>query len=1532
MFFTQEDYRKIEKWLLANSRKDTEFVEAATPLQGNETVVFVQNGKNRKIKSREFIEGTVSLLNLQGYSYIGVASPSTVPIQSGNDVFYLATEKGDYTHFGESITLDGTLLGVLKGKDKSWTLETVNIRLDAYDIAVEANSIAKSNAKALQEVFNELDSLDIRLESVEEELPVLIEELQNSKDNIESILSRLNTAEDNISNNSNDIDRIQKHLVNVDSMLNSHNSKISSLESQMQEVQSSIEEIRGDILNNSSLIEENINNIRSLQDRVTLIEASVDSIKESLIVFDSALSNLQEEVTYLREQVKSVDELLQITYEKVVSAEEEVRTAIQSSEKGHPGGVPVLDHTGKVPLSQLPPNFRTPLVDSYMSTDTKKAPTANALHELYLYHERASVEVDKELDALYDLISDSKALGVSPMNINIDANEQDVTLDLIGFTSWEITSIPDEITATPVSGVGTSKIVLHFPANTSQDNEVTGTIIIENQFGARKEVLFTQAVATPYYVYDFAVEPVDINLPPTESTLVYTVTSTKTLHLLGEPIAESEEVSYNSIVEESIDWITPQESSNMFTIEENDLEADRTGSIIFTQDESDKIVEVSVLQARVERSTAFVFNLVSPVESTVNVVNTGNNIPFEVKSQRIDTVNGKETVTDIEYVIEAYYEESDSSDWVSIDEANIVINENVIDRERTASIVFKQSSPQSKTITLDIVQEAAVLRTDYHFNIVSNNIDDTIPALPRQPYQVEIESYEDHYINNTLRDSTSTPFELKGEGPSWFTVSLGDFNEQHIKQCIITITENEVEEERGDSFTIQQNGSAKEHSILVNQEAAIVTYEVFESGEHPSSFTIDPKVDSSITLYEASFKRHTYVNGVLRVDKKIYVTTSYTTEGRFFNPQPLCVGADCSYWKIGISDIQENIGEERIGKFVIKGYYKEWGAEGGDTGDTVDVTIKEITITQKPAVITWNYYFDLTSGTSAFYDIPATGDSKSWTFSSYKAKVINGTETSEHVQLPFRPDMEEYNGFTFSSSGFSVGENTTETRRDFSISMMQYDTDGTTPTFYSISLVGLQKAATITYNYVFSQSTDTIDVGYAGGIREIAITSQKEKYINGTVREITDHPWSFATPEDSWYTLTNYAQNPHSITVNVSGNQGAERDSSFRINQQDSGKVLTINVHQEAGVISYEYVFECTNGTERTVANIGGETDYNIKSRKKKYINGNFISDEYLDWALVPESIADYISTHQGMGSDAGSYITYTVGENPADYERIDTSRIRQAETGTEIRLTLTQEASVITEDYALSIETSEKQVGTGTSQASFKVFSNMTRKVNGKPSSTSKVPISIDSQSNPSFNTVNISEGGSDYYSLDCNVKENYLGLEQVNRITVVQYESSKKVSTNLRQLAGPSIQIAAYIDTSAQPVVAVDINGDTMPKTGNNDATIVKINPTTQINVNVKIDRNFEGIEGHMIIAVGVNPGYNSNLMIPRIDYERPTPDEGAIAMIEPVDDRQFYVMFAKNALPPYGLGGQIGFILKDYVQQIEKVISINYNVEFA
>ena len=91
MFFTQEDYRKIEKWLLANSKKDTDFAGAATPLTGAETIAFVQDGHNVKVLLNDltkqlFLLEASDFLNITdkyGESYITLSQAiSLIPYKS----------------------------------------------------------------------------------------------------------------------------------------------------------------------------------------------------------------------------------------------------------------------------------------------------------------------------------------------------------------------------------------------------------------------------------------------------------------------------------------------------------------------------------------------------------------------------------------------------------------------------------------------------------------------------------------------------------------------------------------------------------------------------------------------------------------------------------------------------------------------------------------------------------------------------------------------------------------------------------------------------------------------------------------------------------------------------------------------------------------------------------------------------------------------------------------------------------------------------------------------------------------------------------------------------------------------------------------------------------------------------------------------------------------------------------------------------------------------------------------------------------
>ena len=81
MFFTIEDYKKIQEWLSRNSIKDTEFNDGVLPLNGEETIALVQNKQNIKVFLKDFIAqlallGSPDFINISdkfGENYISLS-------------------------------------------------------------------------------------------------------------------------------------------------------------------------------------------------------------------------------------------------------------------------------------------------------------------------------------------------------------------------------------------------------------------------------------------------------------------------------------------------------------------------------------------------------------------------------------------------------------------------------------------------------------------------------------------------------------------------------------------------------------------------------------------------------------------------------------------------------------------------------------------------------------------------------------------------------------------------------------------------------------------------------------------------------------------------------------------------------------------------------------------------------------------------------------------------------------------------------------------------------------------------------------------------------------------------------------------------------------------------------------------------------------------------------------------------------------------------------------------------------------------
>lgn len=167
MFFTQEDYRKIEKWFLANSRKDTDFAGAATPLKGNETVVLVQNGKNVKASVKDVVEqlfllGVSDFVNITdkyGESYISLSQAiELIPFRSrkiGQVVTFL-DDTGKWAMFQFQGTRKNQW-GTLSLWVDLIALMTGFTVIDSEDIVTETNSANQVALKFADKVYSTTD-------------------------------------------------------------------------------------------------------------------------------------------------------------------------------------------------------------------------------------------------------------------------------------------------------------------------------------------------------------------------------------------------------------------------------------------------------------------------------------------------------------------------------------------------------------------------------------------------------------------------------------------------------------------------------------------------------------------------------------------------------------------------------------------------------------------------------------------------------------------------------------------------------------------------------------------------------------------------------------------------------------------------------------------------------------------------------------------------------------------------------------------------------------------------------------------------------------------------------------------------------------------------------------------------------------------------------------------------------------------------------------------------------------------------------
>lgn len=1032
MYFTQEDFKKIEQYIKKTAVKDTEFPAASIDIGDEDSIVIVQDGVNKIMTIKELIINVSDYVTTEGATYLGVATPTTIPWTDGrHKVWYFAYEGGTYGNFGD-ISLSGDKLVILRLSNpeaNTWVMDDIQVNIKAIDIANESLTVA---------------------------------------------------------------------------------------------------------------------------DRALSIAGT---FKSDLV------------------EVKTASEVATGMAEKAFTASNEAidkaNKAVKISDRGIPGGVPILDADGKIPQSQLPLT-KTELIDSYESDRIDAAPTAAALNRLYKYHEQDIVSNKNILDAVLDMVSSSTELGVAPTNINISSLAQDVKIQIVCNGDWNISEIPANVTATPTNGTGNSLCTLSFPANDSQDTEVTGTIKVINSFGKEKTINYRQFAAAMIYKYSLTVEPVTLEVGAIAGTGELTITSIKTPTINNEPIGDPVKVPYTTSVPSSDSWFTI--SDKTYTYVENVLEASRGTRITITQPEKGgEEVMIDVTQAKATMNTVYNFSI-TPANATINDNGLGGTYPITITSTKTVTVNETITTSEIPYIVS--FTGQVTNDWVTYSQENntvtVVINPDTTDR--TGSIKFTQESPVTNIIEVPVVQKGAVEEWRYTFEYspltmefgnIGSSKTFTVSKSTKQKYINGVIQGEEVYVPWTV--------ELTGEG---FTLNT--------ESNSVTTSDNMGAQRIGSLVFKRAEVPEEDKTIAITQSAGIVTYIYELTAFTDSTSTAAPA--GIINLSVVSIKKK-YLNGVFQEDIKIPYRVTSSAEFLYWVNAPGNPDPDMKIW-----GVTENTTESvRTATLTVTQL-----EDGGDT--------KNISITQEAAAITWEYDFSVVPASLSF---ATTGQTQGVTVNSSKQKYINGKVSGSPVSVGYASTITAGSIYTISGASISSNANNTESVATGTATFTQNESNKT-------STVALSTAAgVVAYAYTFQCTMPTAQATAVNGFAQVQVSaSYKTKHINGiSTGQTTNVGWSLSATNSGGEIAT-----INSSTATFPENTSASTKSwNMVCTQAESGIQKTSTVIQAAAIISTQYRVTISPPSITFLYNNYGtsaQQTLNVQSYKINIVNDKEVSRE----------------------------------------------------------------------------------------------------------------------------------------------------------------------------------------------------------------------------------------------------------------------------------------------------------------------------------
>ena len=303
-------------------------------------------------------------------------------------------------------------------------------------------------------------------------------------------------------------------------------------------------------------------------------------------------------------------------------------------------------------------------------------------------------------------------------------------------------------------------------------------------------------------------------------------------------------------------------------------------------------------------------------------------------------------------------------------------------------------------------------------------------------------------------------------------------------------------------------------------------------------------------------------------------------------------------------------------------------------------------VSQAAGVVSWRYVLEITAGATLNFAGNTSG-SQEVHFNSRKYKQVNGVDTGESAWVPVETGYssgDDYNSINRDRIGegiltISVGANGSLSSRS-EVDFIRQAESGK-EVYYTCNQTAGQEG----WNYYFSASPSSLSFVATGGSQNVSISSYRRRTVNGS--------------EDGHQENVNYnvqdsgGASVSGTTVSIGENTSASgRSGTVTWIQSASGKTVSVDWSQAGVTITYEYYIYTDQ--DNYIEKDAQLFEPYVESYKEIYYNGDYSSNQDLDWQIV---------NYKGPGSVSGRHAISVPANNTPD-DRDMNYDVKQDESG----------------------------------------------------------------------------------------------------------------------------------------------------------------------------------------------------------------------------------------------------------------------------